>query len=171
MNCIINCVTNLDETSNYMANIISFLGVIVACIAVCYSVAVARMNIRSNSRQAWINQLRSELVEFLSIVSKLTKFLQNNHMSEPEVLNEYEMLLKKIQMVSLLINKDKTPHTKLLNLLKDTADLISDLINNNRSIFNNNQIIIQDIISKKEEIITSSQSIIKTEWEKVKIGK
>ena len=171
MNCIINCVTNLDETSNYMANIISFLGVIVACIAVCYSVAVARMNIRSNSRQAWINQLRSELVEFLSIVSKLTKFLQNNHMSEPEVLNEYEMLLKKIQMVSLLINKDKTPHTKLLNLLKDTADLISDLINNTRSIFNNNQIIIQDIISKKEEIITSSQSIIKTEWEKVKIGK
>ena len=170
MNCIINCVTNSDETSNYMANIISFLGVIVACIAVCYSVVVARMNIRSNSRQAWINQLRSELVEFLSIVSKLTKFLQNNHMSEPEVLNEYEMLLKKIQMVSLLI-KDKTPHTKLLNLLKDTADLISDLINNNRSIFNNNQIIIQDIISKKEEIITSSQSIIKTEWEKVKIGK
>ena len=182
MNCIINCVTNSGETSNHMANIISLLSLIVAFAAVYCNVVVARMNIRSNSRQNWINQLRDELIDILATIDYFPSAYANNSSSYEEAITvEHRKFIEKSQAIKLLINPDEDKHKELIKHIDDASDLLVEFINFYKKYFNNTLNCNDDLLKRsnemkgdfrklKKEILKLSQEIFKEEWERVKKG-
>ena len=189
MNCIINCVTNSDETSNHMANIISLLSFIVAFAAVYYSVVVARMYIRSNSRQNWINQLRDELIDILAIIDYFPSAYANRSTSPEEAITvEPRKFIEKSQAIKLLINPIEQKHQELINYIDNTNALLVKFINlhdpNYENLnfsphssceepdsIENSKKIKKELENLKDRILKKSQEIFKEEWERVKKGK
>lgn len=187
MNCIINCVTNSDETSNHMANIISLLSLIVAFVAVYCSVEVARMNIRSNSRQNWINQLRDELIDILAIIDYFPSAYANRSTSPEEAITvEHRKFIEKSQAIKLLINPKK--HQELINYIDNANALLVKFINlhypnyenpnfsphsscEEPDSIENSKKIKKELEDLKDMILKKSQEIFKEEWERVKKGK
>ncbi len=186
MNCIINCITNLGETSNNMANIISLLSVIVAFAAVYYSVVVAIMNMRSSSRQNWINQLRGELIDILAIIDYFPSAYANRSTSPEEAITvEHRKFIEKSQAIKLLINPIEQKHQELINHIDNANALLVKFINLHDPNYENLnfrpdssyeelgsiEYSKKELENLKDRILKKSQEIFKEEWERVKKGK
>lgn len=119
------------------------------------AVIQARAGSVSNNRQAWINSLRDEVTGFLS-EAQIDPFMNEfNDPSRDDAAeahpNKVRRLRSYIFKIRLLINPSEGESTALVSMLEKA--LQNGLTARNR-----------------EEIVRHTQSILKTEWERVKSG-
>ena|ERR1700733_3695607 len=121
-------------------------------------------SVRSTNRQAWINALRDDVAEFLSLASQSFLMLQkrrdrlsgliSDFEDDPERIARMAMLLARI---ALRLNPNKPDHS-LLNTALDELNLYSNDLN------------VRTFLPRRANIISACQNILKTEWERVKRG-
>jgi hypothetical protein len=116
----------------------------------------------SGNRQEWINTLRNQISEMLSIISLLEK---DWHLFEESGINKFmvkrERLFHIQEKISLLLNPIENDHSQLIHLIDDAIAPLCDSK-------------ADDIPQKMKEsrmvIRSKSQEILKREWERVKKG-
>lgn len=119
------------------------------------AVIQARASSVSNNRQSWINSLRDEVTAFLTDRDMLN--IVRNRIGEfddqrwAHILPLEKALLSHIYKVELLLNPTEGESTKLLEMLQQARYEGLEK-------------------GKREEIVSHTQSILKTEWERVKSG-
>lgn len=115
----------------------------------------ARASSVSNNRQAWINSLRDEVSGFLTdrdmldiVVNRTPDFDPNR---EDKILPLEKALIAHVYKVRLLINPTEGESVDLINMLEEVR---YKGLNG----------------GMREKIVHHTQSILKTEWERVKSG-
>lgn len=114
----------------------------------------ARASSVSNNRQAWINSLRDEVTGFLTdaeLRSVVNDEMRPSEERENQQLRIRRALAAHIFKVRLLLNPTEGESTTLLGMLQDVE--LSGLTDESR-----------------EMIVAHTQTILKTEWERVKSG-
>ena len=156
--------------------VVSLFSVVVAFLAVRESRRTALGTTISNNRQAWINQLRSELVEILSIINDFPIFFQHGYISKDETHAEIKKLLNKFQIIRLLINPNEIEHEELLKHIYKASIYLSDYITaceespSGENINDKLEEIRKSTSVEEKKIVELSQSIFKREWIRVKKG-
>lgn len=117
---------------------------------------IAERNIKSEvisrNRQDWINNLRINISEFISLCIILSKV--NEHIVN-SAEDKWERFFAVRSIISLLINPKEDDHQQLDGLIEKAT----------QSILNNNKEVLKNI---RPEVIKLSQQILKREWERVK---
>lgn len=117
---------------------------------------ISNREIITKSRQEWINTLRDELAEFLSILHNIDIKLDAEKRNPVD--KDLRHLLSKSELkaakIKLLINPNEEDHQELVKLVEDaTSNLGED----------------DDYLLKmNNKIISKSQDILKREWNRVK---
>nr|WP_314370125.1 hypothetical protein [uncultured Acinetobacter sp.] len=140
--------------------------------------------IKANSRQSWINTVREFSIEFIYQVDEYvdqireihnTYFIHKNgldkgFLNEMSVLNSYlKNIHKKIIQLTLFLNPFDENDETVIYWAKDVEKFMkisSDIFEEN-SKFDK---MISEIITSKEQFESNIQTILKTEWEKIKKG-
>jgi hypothetical protein len=121
--------------------------------------------VRSSNRQAWINSLRDEIAQCLSISAELlvnassAKWAQQKGVSieniPPELRPKIFELTKLVALIELRLNPKESDHVELLqNLRALITNIETGALDNNWAL--------------QRLVIDKSQAILKTEWERVK---
>lgn len=145
------CITALPALSLVVAALAVFVGPII-------QVAIARKQIRatvlSANRQRWIDELRQQISEFITLAGELNalaKMGMNSGQTTVDKTSKMQMCRMKI---TLMLNPRESDHQQLLALLRSAAVGIHQ--------------------SEAEDetnipaVVALSQSILKREWERVK---
>lgn len=116
----------------------------------------ARASSVSNNRQKWINELREEIVAFLTSIEKRRVIESNSLHHQSFELNEQKKsvinsMQRHIFKVRLLLNPNEGESTELIELLE-------------KALFKS------PTSMEQEYIVKLTQSILKIEWERVKSG-
>lgn len=114
----------------------------------------ARASSVSNNRQGWINALRDEVTGFLTDADMTTIVRDQMPISDDRASEQFRImraLTAHIFKVRLLLNPTEGENTRLIEMLEET--LREGLTE-----------------ERREEIVAHTQSILKTEWERVKSG-
>lgn len=115
-------------------------------------------DVLSNNRQQWINSLRDQISEFVSLVVVIattgdTKLLEPSDQVEK---GQRAVLLR--TRIELMINPGEEDHNELLNLIKTATRIV--ISRDSRDL--------KKLARVYEKIITVSQGILKREWGRVK---
>ncbi len=120
---------------------------------------IAKQNINasvlSNNRQDWINRLRDNISEFLS----LGLIASEETVKGIDLTNIYERILTIRFKIDLFINPKEDDHNKLSNLLDEYM---------NQYVFKKKYKEENEPRGLATQIVKISQSILKREWERVK---
>jgi len=121
-----------------------------------------RVSVLSNNRQAWINQLRELIAEYLSITS-FVHIIDWNNMQREDHNKNMKRLIMIVSKVKLMLNPKEEDHVRLLKFLDELAlGSAKAKINEDR---NKNLEMLQ---FNHNEVVNLSQIILKREWERVK---
>lgn len=110
-----------------------------------------KSKVLSNNRQEWINKLRDNLSEFMSLILVVRKTQQLN---SSELISYYNKLFTTRFRIKLSLNPNENDHCELDALLKAAMEKTTSYSE-----------LYEDIGDK---ILELSQSILKREWERVK---
>ena len=161
--------------------VVSLFSVFVAYLAIRESKKTTQGTTISNSRQTWINELRHEIMEALSIIDYLPDAYANRSISTNDAINiEHRKLIEKSKMIKLLINRDEGKHRNLIRYIMYVELLMTEWINAYEIIlYHNNQPPVDPLILRRmiknfdraeKRIVELSQDIFKEEWKRVKKG-
>jgi hypothetical protein len=117
----------------------------------------------SANRQAWINCLRNELAELVTIVRHVPPAYAANSITTPEAISKHGELTEKIELVKLLINPNEPDHQELVRLISSAGVQVKDAINQKQGKA-------PEMEHTAERIVSQSQIILKREWIRVKQG-
>jgi len=121
----------------------------------------ARVTVLSNNRQAWINTLRDQVSEFISICV-LIHAGEWSQRQEKEFDEKFERLVLVESKINLLINPKEDDHRRLVELLADARRTLG-----NRAKERDNQKY-DEWKTLYKQFVPLTQSILKREWERVK---
>jgi len=122
----------------------------------------ARISVRSNNRQAWINSLRDVVAEFSATVRAIS---MNEEFED--VYPRAEKLFFLEEKTRLLINPKETDHQKLVELMHESRKAIVEIYRAEKK--SGSSIYEQDLMKTiLTELIQIAQRILKREWERVK---
>lgn len=120
----------------------------------------ARVAVLSGNRQAWINSLRDQIAEFLSIVAVVHAGDWSDRTEK-----EYDEELKRLTLVGskikLMLNPKEEDHVRLADLLTEAFSTLGG----RKAAENKNSTRGAEIT---RDIIPLAQSILKREWVRVK---
>lgn len=165
---------NIDKFEFYTSILTNSVTILLALVAGMIALYQVKLNVISNSRIKWIENLRETISDYCMSISKCS-LRKNNLFGERERIGEGEMdgfldkfyepytesaqEVEKLQTkVFLYLNSNKKNHSIIENLISENAILIRDVKNDNREQINANIL----------EIVIHSKEIFKTEWEKSK---
>jgi hypothetical protein len=115
----------------------------------------------SASRQAWINDLRNSISEFLSVTAQLRYVVATSPAPEWPNAPGFERAIFLRSRIALLINPNESDHRRLLILIDESFSITTSL---------QDGAALRRSTELHHEITTQSQSILKREWERVKAG-
>lgn len=131
------------------------------------SVYVARKQINtaalSKNRQEWINKLRNELAELITIVMHVPPAYAANSITNQEAIAKHGELTEKVELVKLLLNPKESDHQVLVCLITSASIQVKDAINQRQG----NAVKLEEVA---ERVVKQGQIILKREWERVKKG-
>lgn len=147
----------VSEWTTILSTVTAILAVIIGPIA---GYATAQRQIMattiSTNRQAWINDLRERIAEFISVLVEFGfQFGEKDIQSFRQALSRVVFLRGKIL---LMLNPNEEDHKLLAEKLNSAFELTVTRE------FDRLQV-------EREEILTLSQKILKREWERVKRGR
>lgn len=133
------------------------------------STVLAKDQKTSEFRQAWIDALRDDIAEeislFITLTSTITAMLEDGKTKDEATAYflEKEDNFRKIEMVHarIMLRINPQEHTQLLNLLR----AVEEFPKNRDSLLDHNKG--QDLI---ERLTKESQTVLKNEWKRVKSG-
>lgn len=153
-----------------MSDTVQFITAATALVAVmvgpAVSLWVARRQIRasvvSSNRQAWINDLRSSIAEFLAEVNLASSIKQAGGHDE-KWIERMQKIMQLNHKIDLLINPKESDHANLANLIGEATNAMAGAIRPKADT--------SDEWDKRNQRITElSQRILKREWDRVKLG-
>jgi hypothetical protein len=119
-------------------------------------IKIAERNLKSEvlsrNRQNWINTLRDNISEFISLSIVITK-ITSVHKDYDDKMEKFLTLRSRI---SLLLNPKEDDHNKLDKYLKEALYFVIEKEEQ------------RHIVDIRNDIIKLSQEILKREWERVK---
>lgn len=121
----------------------------------------ARVSVLSTNRQAWINTLRDQVSEFISICA-LFHAGDWTSRAEKEFDEKFERLALVESKIILMLNPNEKDHIRLTELLAQARMTLGDRakdIKNRR---------FKEWGSVYEKLVPLTQSILKREWNRVK---
>jgi hypothetical protein len=131
------------------------------------SIYVARKQINtealSKNRQEWINKLRNELAELITIVMHVPPAYAANSINNQEAIAKHGELTEKVELVKLLLNPKESDHQELVRLITSASIQVKDAINQRQG----NAVKLEEVA---ERVVKQAQIILKREWERVKKG-
>lgn len=152
--------------------VVGLISAITALIAVIVSPVVALLvakiqtnaSVISSNRQIWINRLRDELTIFVGILHHIPSAYAAEYIDKTQAVAEYERLIKKLQIIQLLINPKELEHQQLIQLLELAEKIVINSIDTQIAPDS-------EIREAAKNIVDQSQIILKKEWNRVKSGK
>jgi hypothetical protein len=140
---------------------------VVVIVSPLISIYVAKKQINSTvlsaNRQAWINCLRNELAELVTIVRHVPPAYAANSITNPEAISKHGELTEKIELVKLLINPNEPDHQELVRLISSAGVQVKNAINKMQGKA-------PEMEQAANRIVFQSQIILKREWIRVKKG-
>ena len=115
-----------------------------------------RASVLSSNRQQWIDRLREQIANFITIISELNTHAQFKHLDISMVIQKTREMHFCHSKITLMLNPEEPDHIKLIELLKSAKTGITKTSEENNI----------DIPA----IVALSQSIFKNEWKRVKSG-
>ena len=149
----------------------AFVSSITALVAVIASplvtIYVAKVNISSSvvykNRQDWINRLRNEIAELLKEIQHVPSAYEAGAINLNETIEKLGLIISKVEIIRLLINPKEADHEDLVRQISLASEKVINSINQKKG----NSAELEKMSSN---IDTLSQTILKREWERVKIG-
>lgn len=137
------------------------------------------IEVLSKNRQEWINDLRRQVSEFISLAMDLSDEIVNKKLTTKYEISEQREIIKKIYKIIfirdyliLLLNPDENDSQNIIINIENTIATINKLHNTNMQ--NYSMEIATKYALKIEGHITkltkSTQLVLKTEWKRVKKG-
>ncbi len=152
--------------SQHIEAIIALLAVLVGpAVAIIVAKLQIKASLVSANRQAWINDLRRTLADYMG--KQVVWSHRENPVSEAErhvYVTELEQLQSLLSRAEMLLNPDERGHQELsmlINLIG--AELLDHPAGAGPDI--------PKLIGLRRQVINASWSIFKQEWEKIKRGK
>lgn len=150
--------------SDFLTILLSFLGAVIGSIITIrlgYRELYAK-NVTTN-RMEWINVWRTKIPEFLSKVEILFKIKEhdkndsngNNDKNYSKILDEFYQAK---YMIEIRLNLNESKHQMVYLLINEITEAVLDC----NKCYNS-------ITKKKEQLLILSRTILKEEWERVKI--
>ena len=147
--------------------IISAIAAIVAAVVAAIATIVgpivtthiSRRQTVSTLRQQWIDHLRDDISEFLSLINHYLLYTDIPLETEDE-LSRYRRLLYLEAKIQMMVNPKEKDHQKLIELI----GLLITTIHRTKT----EKQRMDEISSHHNSLITLSQKILKREWERVK---
>ena len=128
------------------------------------AIRIARRQIRaqtiSANREAWINSLRDELSEFLSVIFRIQRWDNVVYPDQREFHDLRQKLVLFQSKIRLRLNPKETDHIQLMNLLDAAVTAAVEGEQENQ----------KQARSISEKIVMLSQEVLKREWKRVKEG-
>lgn len=152
-------VTTVQIISAFTALCAVILGPLVSIYVVNHQ---SSASVLSKNRQDWINTLREEVSDLISLLRALD--LQMNFLQEFKNLTVVHELAtqckKKEAKIELLINPNESDHVELIRLIHEALGYACETSNSGGGIPN--------IEHTEDKIIKQTQTILKREWVRVK---
>lgn len=141
--------------SDFLTILLSFLGAVIGSIITIrlgYRELYAK-NVTTN-RMEWINVWRTKIPEFLSKVEILLKIKEDDK-NYSKILDEFYQAK---YMIEIRLNLNESKHQMVYLLINEITEALLDC----NECYNS-------ITKKKEQLLILSRTILKEEWERVKI--
>ena len=117
----------------------------------------ARVSVLSGNRQAWINSLRDQIAEFISVLAVMHSANWTSR-TDKDYDDEFKRILLLSFKVQLMLNPEEEDHKKLSDLLIAAQTTLSSAEGNNST----------EGAKITCDIVPLAQSILKREWVRVK---
>lgn len=117
----------------------------------------ARVSVLSGNRQAWINSLRDQIAEFISVLAVMHSANWTSR-TDKDYDDEFKRILLLSFKVQLMLNPEEEDHKKLSDLLVAAQSTLSNAEGNNST----------EGAKITCDIVPLAQSILKREWVRVK---
>lgn len=116
----------------------------------------------STNRQQWINALRDRLSKLIGFISHYSATKATSQLQDEKVLELHKTAYENWAQVVLLINPKEQDHVQLVEQIESLLSFLfsSPLAGNP-----------EEIRSRLAPLIHQSQTVLKREWERVKLGK
>ena len=128
------------------------------------SVYIARRQIRASvvsaNRQAWINNLRDAIADYLA-KQEMVRNLNVHGYADESSFPRIEETVRLANRIELLINPKEEDHVELAHLICQMANTMNQQNEKNKDF---------DVDMHRKRIVELSQAILKREWERVKSG-
>lgn len=148
------------------ALIVSFISVRMAKAQIAASIEIAEKQIRaqlvSANRLQWIEGLRSDVAEFITLSWLLTNTTIDTKWDE--------RLLHAMRMISLRLNVNESEHKKLVDKMNAVVDASKELSNARHTGGKPEEKAVANMIDQVDSIAECARTIFKKEWERVKRG-
>lgn len=135
---------------------------------------VAHKTVISPMRQAWINNLRDAIAEFLATAEKAAfQYYKSNEtdLDKKKARQKiYERLAHIEAKIKLMINPDESDHTELLNKIAALKDWSGDNELSYEEMADQDEGELSNFEKRQQAIVDISRKILKEEWEVVKAG-
>jgi chromosome segregation ATPase len=135
-----------------------------------YLIAKRQINAQlvSANRQVWINQLRDHLAAVHSLLFRLPTVLKRpgelSQEETKEVWDQFRDALEQVTLIRgkivLMLNPSEEPHQQLARLLDQALSAASEHGADTNA-----------LVKYRDDLTRLSQSILKAEWERVKLGR
>jgi len=151
-----------------MNNIAQIITAVIALVAVIVgpivSIYVVRRQIRasvvSGNRQAWINNLRDAIADYLT-KQAMVRIFNSESYADSSSLPRIEETVRLANRIELLVNPKESDHAELVVLIGKMTSTMNAQNEANKGF---------DVNAHSRKIIELSQSIFKREWDRVKRG-
>jgi len=141
----------------------------VAALVSIYGVMMSKEQSISEFRQTWINELRDEIAEFLSITTHLANINTIIHPSQDILTSHYKILLNLNNIsfkLQLRLNPDE--YQPEINLIEEINNIVkSQLLSKDDNELN---VMNEKLHELTKTFVDKSTIILKKEWERVKQG-
>lgn len=152
-----------DIQLNAVVSLVSTLGGALVGAAVSYLVGRQqfRATVISTNRQAWINALRDTLAEFQACVATLLTSIEMKQLDVSEAKVRMERVAQLKFKAFLLVNPSEPQHLELAKRMDEIVELSNSANSEGR---------LEKCRAANKQIVQLAQAVIKTEWERVKLG-
>lgn len=160
----------MDSNNNFLSIISALTALIAVFVGPMITLRVSNKTIISPMRQAWINNLRDLIAEFLATTEKsaFKAYIPETDIKMKKARQKiYERLFHIESKISLMINPDETNHTDLLKAIIVLKNAEAPTMIEIESLEEGEP---TNFELKQQAVIRMSRTILKEEWDVVKYG-
>ncbi len=131
-----------------------------------------RKEVLSKSRQEWINVLRNNVAELVSLITPIVTFDPDDAEDDPEYWGKFDEDWRKAEYsaakIELLLNVNEPQHNEISELVITLREAMIEL--HEKKSKRERKQIEDKIFNLADKLFPATQRVLKAEWERVKRG-